>query len=212
MKRLFIFVLLLILMTGCSRIDNTEDYVSIVNEISAYDNKELNTATMGYKYYLPMGVRINKDLEFNQEFSVLNTKMYLYVDVVSYYYKNFTNNKAGVEFNYYYEPISGNGNFGYIGINEEEDGYFVEIVYNYARIEAYTNKSSLSSIVSYASLILDSIEYNDKLIETFINENDISSNDTVYNIKKPNDTESKFSQYLQEYVQEEDQITILPEE
>ena len=49
MKRLFIFVLLLILMTGCSRIDNTEDYVSIVNEISAYDNKELNTATMGYK-------------------------------------------------------------------------------------------------------------------------------------------------------------------
>lgn len=212
MKKIFVLVLLLILITGCSRIDNNSDYLSIINNISNSRNEELNVATKGYKYYLPKGVRINKDLEFNQEFSVLGTKMYLYVDVVSYYYKSFTNNESDIEFNYYYKKINSNGNFGYIGINKQDDDYYLEIVYNYAKIEVYTTENSLSSIISYATLILDSIKYNDNLIEEYIIDNDISSNDTVYNIKKPSDTESKFSQYLQEYVQEDEQEIVLPEE
>lgn len=212
MKKIFVLVLLLILITGCSRIDNNSDYISIINNISNSRDKELNVATKGYKYYLPKGVRINKDLEFNQEFSVLGTKMYLYADVVSYYYKNFTNNESDIDFNYYYKKINSNGNFGYVGINKENEDYYLEIVYNYAKIEAYTTKNSLSSIISYATLILDSVKYNDNLIEKYITDNDISSNDTVYNIKKPSDTESKFSQYLQEYVQEDEQEIVLPEE
>ena len=212
MRRLIVFVLLITLFTGCSRIDNSEDYIAIVNDVSSYNNNKLNTATTGYKYYLPIGVRVVKNLDFNQVFSVLNTNMYMYVDVVSYYYKNFNNSKVGNDFNYYYENISNNGNFGYIGINKEDDSYFTVVSYNYAKIEFYANKSNLSSIIGYATLVLDSIEYNDNVVEKYISSNDIVSNDTVYSIKKPSDTNSKFNQYLQEYVQEEDQITILPEE
>ena len=212
MKKLFVLVLLLILITGCTRVDNNSDYLSFINNISSSNNKNLNTVTKGYKYYLPKGVRVVKDLDFNQELAVLGTKMYLYVDVVSYYYKNFANNEADIDFNYYYKKISNNGNFGYIGINKQEEDYYLEIVYNYAKIEVYTTKSCLSSLVSYATLILDSIEYNDNLIEKFIVDNDIVSNDTTYNIKKPSDTESKFSQYLQEYIQEDEEEIALPEE
>ena len=61
-------------------------------------------------------------------------------------------------------------------------------------------------------MILNSIDYNDKLIEKYILDENITSNDTLYNIEKPENSESKFNQYLQEYVDEEDQITILPDE
>lgn len=212
MKKI-VFVLLLVLVTGCTRIDNEEDYKKIVDSI-AYSSNTLNTATTGYKYYLPKSVRIDKDLDFNQELVVLNTKMYLYVDIVSYYYKNFTNNDDDENYNYYYEKINNNnGDFGYIAINKEDDDkYFLKIVYNYAKIEVYTTKNNLSSIVSYATLILKSIDYNDSVIAKFISDNNVTSNDTLYNIKKPSDSESKFSQYLQEYVHEEEQIIVLPEE
>lgn len=212
MKRVFVFVLLLVLVTGCTRIDNEDNYKKIVNNIT-FNKNILNVATTGYKFYLPKGVSVDKDLEFNQVLVTLDTKMYLYVDIVSYYYKNFTNNNDETNYNYYYEKInSKDGDFGYIAIKEENDSYFVKIVYNYAKIEAYTTKEKLSSIISYAALILKSIEYNDSVIEKYISDNNITSNATVYNIEKPNNNESKFSQYLQEYVHEEEQITLLPEE
>lgn len=212
MKKIFVFVLLLILVTGCTRVDNQKDYKLIVDNIMLNSSNKLNKATKGYEYYLPQGVKVNKDLDFNQELMVLGTKMYLYADIVSYHYKNFTNNEDDTNYNYYYKKISNNGNFGYIGIDKQEDNYFVKIVYNYAKIETYTKSANLASIVSYATLILDSIEYNDKLIDKFISDNNLTSNATLYNIKKPKDSESKFSQYLQEYVQEEEKITVLPEE
>lgn len=212
MKKIFVFVLLLLLVTGCTRIDNEENYKKIVDSVPKSSNT-LNVATTGYKFYLPKGVRVVKDLDFNQELVVNNTNMYLYVDIVSYYYKNFTNNNDDANYNYYYEKLSGNdGDFGYIAIQKEEEEYFVKIVYNYAKIELYTTKDKLSSIISYATLILKSIEYNDTVIDKFISDNNITSSDTLYSIDKPSDSESKFSQYLQEYVHEEEQITVLPEE
>lgn len=214
MKKLFIFVLLLIFVTGCSKIDKEKDYKKIIDSI-AYNDTILNVATTGYKFYLPKGVTVKKDLDFNQELKFLNNDMYLYVDIVSYYYKNFSNNKDTKEnYNYYYEKInSRDGDFGYIGINKVDDkNYFIKIVYNYGKMEIYTTKNKLSSIISYATLILKSIEYNDTVIEKFISDNNITSNDTLYSIDKPSDSESKFSQYLEEYVHEEEQIVVLPEE
>ena len=58
-------------------------------------------------------------------------------------------------------------------------------------------------------IILDSIEYNDNLIEKILQDEYFSSIDKEYKINKPDNTESKFSEYLSEYVQEEE--TIIPD-
>ena len=56
MKRVFILSLILLLCVGCTRIDDTENYSTITDEIIKSDKKEVNTTALGYKYYLPIGV------------------------------------------------------------------------------------------------------------------------------------------------------------
>ena len=214
MRKLFIFVLLLLLATGCRRIDNASDYKEIAQSIIDGGTNKVNMATRGYEYYLPKGVNVVNDLDFNQVFNANGADIYMYVDIVSYYYKNASNNDDDKKlYNYYYEKLNLGEKQGYIAIKEEEkDSYFVKIVIDYAKIEGYVKKNQLSSVVSYAVLILDSIKYNDKLIEKYITDNKVTSNDILYNIKKPSDSESKFNQYLQEYVDEENQVVDLPDE
>ena len=101
---------------------------------------------------------------------------------------------------------------GYIGINKEDDIYIVKIVYNYDKIEFYNDKENLPNLVAYATLIAANIEYNDILILEIIEDNDIKSSDTIYSILKPSDSESKFNEYLEEYVQEDEKIEALPDE
>ena len=69
-------------------------------------------------------------------------------------------------------------------------------------------------IISYSTIILNSIDYNDNLINNLIEKGITFEGSITYEIKKPDDSESKFSQYLQEYVQEntEDETVVLPEE
>ena len=50
------------------------------------------------------------------------------------------------------------------------------------------------------------IPYNDNLIEKILQDDYYSSSFKEYKIKKPEDAESKFSEYLSEYVGEEDSI------
>ena len=75
-----------------------------------------------------------------------------------------------------------------------------------------SDKENLSNLVAYATLIAANIEYNDILILEIIEDNDIKSSDTIYSILKPNDSESKFNEYLEEYVQEDEKIEALPDE
>ena len=64
---------------------------------------------------------------------------------------------------------------GYIGVKKlDDDSYFVEIVYNYSKIEFYSNYYDMPYIISNSLIILNSIKYNDNLINL---ELDIVSND-----------------------------------
>ena len=70
--------------------------------------------------------------------------------------------------------------------------------------------------INYYTIILNSIDYNDNLINNAIEKGTFFSNDIMYEIDKPDDSESKFYKYLQEYVKESDvedeQEVLLPEE
>lgn len=200
MKKILLPLFIILLLTGCSKIDkNTNEYKDIVNSILISDNKNVNTASEGYKYYIPIGVGLVYDGEFNKKFKVNDTELFLYVDVVSYYYKynlNYVNDGYGV---YYFSRLNDNG---YISIVENTDNYYLNIVYNYARIESFVEKDDLVDIVAYSTIILNSITYNDVLISNLIEKGVSFGNEMLYEIEKPENSKSNFSQYLQEYVQD----------
>ena len=202
---------MIIALTGCSKINNkTTNYVDVINDIISYDNKKVNTSSYGYNYYLPIGVNVVYDGKLNKEFKVKDNKLMLYVDVVSYFYKNSLNYEFDNTNSYYYSKL----NNGYILINEEDNTYYLKIIYNYAKIESYVKKEDLVDVISYSTIILNSISYNDNLISNIIEKGENYNNEITYEIDKPNNSESKFREYLQEYVQENKEETndILPED
>ena len=198
--------MVLLLCIGCTRIDN--NYNDIIDSVTKNNSNIYNTTALGYKYYLPLGISKVYDKDYNQKFKINNTYMYLYVDIVSYYYKNNLNLDDNDSNNsYFYTRINSSDNkTGYVKITKDDDKYFIKVVYNYAKIEAYVHEWEISDVLSYAMIILDSINYNDKLVESIILEELYSSSFKEYKIKKPEDAESKFSEYLSEYVGEEDSI------
>ncbi len=214
MKKKFLLIMVLLLCASCTRV-NDKNYDDIVMNVTRNNSNIYNTTSLGYKYYLPLGVSKVYDKDYNQKFKVNDTYMYLYVDIVSYYYKNNLNlSDSDINNCYYYSPIKSDDNkTGYVKITKEDDNkYFIKIVYNYAKIESYVNDYEISNILSYSMIILDSISYNDKLVENILLEEYYSSSSKEYKIKKPENTESKFSEYLSEYVaDEESKIPDLPE-
>lgn len=204
MKRKFLLIIVLLLCIGCTKIDN--NYSDIIDSVIKNNSNIYNTTSLGYKYYLPMGVSRIYDKDFNQKFKVNDTYIYLYVDIVSYYYKNSINMDDSSESqDYFYTRIGSNDDVsGYVKIVKDDGKYFIKAVYNYAKIEAYVNEWDIDNILSYAMIILDSISYNDKLVESIILDEHYSSAFKEYKIKKPDNTESKFSEYLSEYVGEEE--------
>jgi len=202
MKKFLLPLFIILLLTGCSKIDiNTTEYRDIINSILIKENHNVNTASMGYKYYIPIGVNLIYDGDLNKEFKIKDTKLVLYVDIISYYYKYNLNYEEVNKNIYYYSKIKD----GYISITKNEKDYYLKIIYNYAKIESYVKEEDLEEVIAYSTIILNSIVYNDNLISNFIEKGVSFGNEMTYEIDKPEDSKSNFSQYLQEYVQEQEE-------
>ena len=105
-----------------------------------------------------------------------------------------------------------NGKTGYVGINKIDDGsFFVEIIYNYSKIEFYSNEENMPFIISNSLMILNSIDYNDNLIRLELGKVTNDDREVKYELDKPKDSESTFSQFLQEFVEEEEADINLPD-
>ena len=202
-KKLIILLVILFMITGCTKIERQDkDYNKIVISCLTKKNNTNNVA-LGYKFYVPKGVKLIKNYDYNQKFLVDDTYMYLYVDIVSYYYKNkILYNESNTD--YYYNKISYNNKKGYIKIvQKSKDYYLIKIVYNYSKIETYTNKKNINKMLAIGTIILNNIEYKNKIIKKAINESLGSYSDVTYEIYKPEDASNRFTEYLEEYVQEE---------
>lgn len=208
MKKVLILSALLILCIGCTRIDTVTDYKVIIDNIVEGNNISTNTASMGYKYYLPVGVKKVYDKDYNQKFKYENVNIYLYVDAVSYYYRNPLNFKEESGSEFYYK-ISNGEKIGYVVVEKNTDGYFLKIIYNYAKIEAQVSKEKLNEVMANSMIIINSIDYNDNLIKKILEDEYYSSTAEEYKIRKPDNTTSKFSEYLSEYVVDEE--TVIPD-
>ena len=211
MKKIFILSLIL-LCTGCIRIDKAENRDAVIDNIVSTQSKP-NTMALGYKYYLPLGVSKVYDKNYNQKFKFDDEYIYLYVDIVSYHYGNSLNFLENEEDdNYFYKRINNGNKNGYVVIKKaEENLYYIKIVYNYAKIESYAKENEINTILSNSLIILSSVEYNDKLIDKIMEDDYMLGAEKEYKINKPEDATSKFSEYLSEYVEGENTVVDLPE-
>ena len=203
MYKKILFICFIFLLAGCTNINDSQDYVSLVKNCFTSKNV-VNDVSLGYKYYVPKGVEKIHDYDYNQVFLSNDSSIYLYVDIISYYYKkDLQYQKTGKEF--YYETFQKGNKKGYIKIEQEGDTYFVNIVYHYSKIEFYSDFNHLNKLITLSSVILNSITYNDTVIEKVLEGNLGEFSEFTYEVKKPDGSSSNFSQYLEEYVQKEEQ-------
>lgn len=169
MKKLAI-LLLVLLLSGCTvvRID-TSDLNNIVDVVLSKNNTLFNQVGKGYKYYIPVGVSYIDTEDFNDILYSNGNYYYLYIAPISYYYnveKEYVlNNNA-----YYSRSININGKQGYLEINKQDNLYFVEFMYNFAKIEALVKKESLEEVILNASYILSTVKFNNNVITMMLDD------------------------------------------
>ena len=116
--------------------------------------------------------------------------LYLYVDIVSYYYKNDINYKKSNN-SYFYKKINNGKQKGYVEVTQQDNLYYVNFYYNYARIEALVTKENLNTTIMNASYILSTINYNKKLIKTMLDEEYFTNKTGKYDLYKTNEKTEK---------------------
>jgi len=205
MKRKILLILFVLLLTGCVRIDyDNIEYDKLILNVLNNDNRYTNAIAGGYQFYVPKGVRMIENDYNNQVFVGCGTKIYMYVDTTSYYYKNSLNYKSIENNNAFLKRFSSDDNDGFIEVKEEKDKYFIKIIYNYAKVEVYTDEYNINNVITLSTIILNSINYNDNVIKNLLEDNNNVGNDITYNIDKPSDANSEFSQYLEELIIDEE--------
>ena len=200
MKKIKLIILLLLLtcvMTGCTvvRID-TSSIDNILSIVLTKSNNLFNQVGQGYKYYLPGGVTYIGSDDSNDILYSNGTYYYLYIDTINYHYKTdvtYTEKEDAYYSRFLSPRISDKYKYyGYLEINEIDDNYYVEFVYNYAKIEAQTTKEELNNVILNSSYILSTIKYNDKVINLFLDDDYFKNKTGKYNNYNIKDTSTKF--------------------
>lgn len=199
MKKLLVLGCMILLLSGCSIVYiDKQSLDEIIDDVLVADSNLKSVSLEGYSYYLPQGVSLSRNDAGNSVLSYNRKKMYLYVDLISYYHKvnsDYTENK-----NFYYsKAIDKNGYKGYLVISEVSDNYFIEFMYRYGKMEAYVSKEDLNKTVTVMAYILNSLKYNDAILDSVIGENSLNYSEEIFNIFKPNGEESDFLDYVEIY-------------
>lgn len=199
MKKVIMIFLSLLLLTGCTFVNVSDKKVDdIIDEVLTKNVQLYNNVFEGYKFYAPRGLKVIDKNKYNCKILSEDNVLYLYVDVVSYYYKvknkYSTNDKKVLS-----KEIDYDGKSGYIEITEVNNKYFVEFMYNYSKIETYIEKKYLNDAVLNMTYILSSMSYNDKVIETLIDEDTLDYKEEKFNIFESKTENSSFLQALEKY-------------
>lgn len=199
MKKILLILSLVTLITGCSivKIEN-QSYQEIIDSIFVSGKELRNVSLEGYSYYLPKGVMLKNNTSYNSILYYNHKKMYLYVDIVSYYHK-IENTYEVNSSSYTSLSIDKNDKKGYLEINKIEDYYFVEFMYNYAKVEAKVLEEDLKETVTVIAYILNSVQYNDAVLNTLVGENFLDYGEEVFNIFKPKREDGTFLDYDELY-------------
>lgn len=189
MKKILLLCCLL-LLAGCSvvRID-TSDVDNIINVVLSKNNDLYNQIGKGYKYYVPRGVTYIDTNDYNDVLYSDGNYYYLYIDVVSYYYKVVEEYEENPDA-YYSKKIDINGKQGYLEINKQDNGrYFIEFMYNYSKIEVEADYDDINNIILNTSYILSTVKFNDNIVKVVLDEEFLVSEEKydIFTSKKETD-------------------------
>ena len=198
MKRLIVLLsIVVVLMTGCSvyKLDNTNISKNIKILLS-HDSKLHNVNYDGYRYYLPKGVSfVNKDSYNALLKDMNNNRYYMYVDVISYYHKKENDYEISDD-SHYSQRLDFNKKTGYVQIDEIDDKYFIQFVYNYVKIEAYVTKRDLTDSITNICYILRSVRFNDSVIESLIGENALDYQEEDFSLFKADSSKESYMEVI----------------
>ena len=124
----------------------------------------------------------------------------MYIDIVSYY--NEVKPKYEIDNSAYLSlKLFNNGKSGYLEINEQNGKFFIEMTYNYAKIEVLVDEKDIKESVTNISYILSSVKFNKSVIKNMIDEDVLNFKEKKYEIEKPKkEVESKnILDYAKEY-------------
>lgn len=209
-NKFFILVVILLGMTGCGAYNiSNKDCEEIIDIVLNDKSAKTNTALEGYQIYLPRSGQILESEGSNNIIYSDQEKYYLYVDLVSYYKKteNVYFDKQP-DSTFFAKELSYNGKKGYVIITKEDDEYLIKIVYHYAKLEVRTK--DYQKALAKALLILNSVTYQDKIIESLVGTNVLSYDEEPFKLDGPVNKKTNFVQYEEDfgYVEEEE----LPDE
>ena len=204
MKKLFLILFLLVFLTGCTAVRiNTKSIDNIVSVVLSKENTLYNTIGKGYKYYIPRGVVYIDSNEYNEKLYCNGDYYYLYLDIISYYYKKDFTYKENKDL-YYSKNIDIHGKKGYLEITKVDDKYYlVEFMYNYAKIEALVVEDKINEVVLNATYILSTVKYNDNVIKLILDEDYFTNKEEKYNIFKSTSNSTSFELEYTEIKEEE---------
>lgn len=200
-RRIVLLSIVLLLVSGCSiQTLSTTSFEDNIDMILSEDTTLANVNFDGYEYYVPNGMRFVNKEDYNALLQDrYSNRYYLYVDAIGYYHK--TKNTYKVDKDAYYSAkLNYNKKTGYIEINEEDDYYFVEMVFNYSKMEAYIPKEYLVPVINNMCYILQSVNFHDNVLESLIGENVLNYKEENFNIFESktdsNDSVLEFSDYV----------------
>lgn len=199
MKKTLLLLIVILILSGCSveRIDNYH-FSDVMNKILALDISYQNKVSNGYHYYVPKGVVRTDSNSYNDVLKRGDNTYYLYADVVSYFYKTEVNYDENQDI-FYSSKIDNKGKKGYLQIIEKDDKLFVQMFYNYAKIETYTKEDKLNETISDLSYILSSVRFNDSLLKNEYGSSDINSKEETFSLFENKEKEGNFLEYIKEY-------------
>lgn len=199
-KYLLLIILMMFFLTGCANINN-KDIDEIVSMSLNNPVMKTNEAFKGHKIYIPTNMNVSHDNGNNVTLSSNNEKYYLYVDIVSYYNKTKQDYKINDDKEAFYSQILNNGdNNGYILITKYNKKYFVEVMYNYAKIEVIT--SNYKEAINKSLVVLKSISYNDTILESLIGKNVLEYNEEKYNLLGPSNSTTDYLEWVEDEPEE----------
>lgn len=199
MKKGLLILLIVFLLSGCTitRIDNY-NYDGIIDKVLSLDIKTYNNVGKGYKYYAPHGVVRTDAKEYNDVLKNGVNTYYLYVDVVGYYYKTAISYPKHNN-SYFYKKLNYNDKKGYINITEVNDKLYVQMVYNYAKIETYVDKSNLKDVIMDISYILSSTKFNNSLLKKMYESGNLTSKEETYKLFDNKEKQGNFIKWVEEF-------------
>ena len=110
-----------------------------------------------------------------------NYNYYLYADMISFYNKtsfDYKENKTS----YKSLNLKDDKASGYLEINQKNDKYLIEIMYNYAKIEVIVDKDDINKAIVNSMIVLTTIDYTDDVIKNLLSIDDMTSSEENFSL------------------------------